>query len=123
MSRPSFLCAAQYYALLPTAGGRPGQRLHEAFQWSHERAFQRTIVIGSDSPHISLETMDKAQAALDKADVVLGPAEDGGYYLIAMRKPHDVFSGIPMSTSSVDTMTIELAQSQGLNRTPARATL
>ncbi len=45
---------------------------------------------------------------------MLGPAYDGGYYLIAMRGPHDVFRGIPMSTSRVAQMTIELARSQGL---------
>jgi glycosyltransferase A (GT-A) superfamily protein (DUF2064 family) len=45
---------------------------------------------------------------------VLGPADDGGYYLIAMRKPYDVFSGIPMSTAVVAQMTIEAARRQGL---------
>ena len=58
--------------------------------------------------------IDRARAALDEADVVLGPAEDGGYYLIAMCRPYDVFTGIPMSTSAVMRMTIELAESQGL---------
>ncbi len=56
----------------------------------------------------------KAREALDEADVVLGPANDGGYYLIAMCKPHDVFRGIPMSTSLVMQMTVDLAQRQGL---------
>ena len=91
-----------------------GSRLHAAFQWTSARDFQRTILISSDSPHISMATIDRAQAALDEADVVLGPAEDGGYYLIAMRRSHDVFTGIPMSTSAVMRMTIELAESQGL---------
>jgi len=71
-------------------------------------------VISSDSPQISLKIVTLAQKALDKADVVLGPADDGGYYLIAMRKPYDVFRDIPMSTSVVAQKTIELAQSQGL---------
>jgi len=71
-------------------------------------------LIGSDSPHISRDTVAGARDALDKADVVLGPAEDGGYYLIAMRQPHDVFRDIPMSTGAVLRMTIELAQRQGL---------
>ena len=46
---------------------------------------------------------------------MLGPAEDGGYYLIAMREPHDVFSDIPMSTNVVLQLTIEKAQHQGLS--------
>ncbi len=105
---------AQYAECFPQQGDDLGARLLYAFQWTHEHGFQRTIVIGSDSPHISRETIADAQKALDKADVVLGPADDGGYYLIAMRKPHDVFSGIPMSTSVVLRVTIELARSQGL---------
>ena len=98
----------------PQEGPDLGARLLSAFQWTYERAFQKTIVIGPDSPHISPEIIGDARAALDEADVVLGPAEDGGYYLLAMRQPHDVFSGIPMSTSVVTQMTIELAQRQGL---------
>ena len=73
-----------------------------------------SLLIGSDSPHISLAVVANACKALDEADVVLGPAEDGGYYLIAMRQPHDVFTGIPMSTSVVTQMTIDLAHRQEL---------
>ena len=74
----------------------------------------RTIVVGSDSPQIRRDIVASARRALDEADVVLGPADDGGYYLIAMREPYDVFRNIPMSTSRVLQMTIELARSQGL---------
>lgn len=98
----------------PQQGKDLGTRLHAAFQWTHARDYQRTIIISSDSPHISVATIDRARAALDEADVVLGPAEDGGYYLIAMRRPYDVFTGIPMSTGAVLRMTIELAVSQNL---------
>ena len=90
-------------------------RLHYAFQWAHEHGFARAIIIGSDSPQIAPQIIEKARAALDEADLVLGPAEDGGYYLIAMRQPYDVFSGIPMSTSMVLQMTIEAAQRQDLS--------
>jgi rSAM/selenodomain-associated transferase 1 len=98
----------------PQQGAELGARLHRAFQWTYERGYRRTIVIGSDSPHISRDIVARAREALDEADVVLGPADDGGYYLIAMRRPHDVFHGIPMSTSQVMQMTVELAQRQGL---------
>jgi uncharacterized protein len=98
----------------PQQGIDLGTRLHHVFRWTYDRAYQRTIVIGSDSPQMSLKTVEHARKALDKADVVLGPADDGGYYLIGMRRPYDVFSGIPMSTSVVAQKTIELAQSQGL---------
>lgn len=98
----------------PQQGDDLGARLLHAFQWTHARQFQRTLVIGSDSPHISREIIADAQRALDEADVVLGPADDGGYYLIGMREPYDVFSSIPMSTSVVTQMTSELATRQGL---------
>jgi len=98
----------------PQQGTDFGARLYHAFQWMHDQGYQRTIVIGSDSPQISSKIIMQAQKGLEKADVVLGPADDGGYYLIAMRRPYDVFRGIPMSTSVVAQKTIELAQSQGL---------
>jgi uncharacterized protein len=88
--------------------------VQHAFQWMYESGYKRTIVIGSDSPHICRDIVASARKALDEADVVLGPADDGGYYLIAMREPYDVFRDIPMSTSRVLQMTIELARSQGL---------
>jgi rSAM/selenodomain-associated transferase 1 len=98
----------------PQDGIDLGARLHNAFRWTYGRGYQRTIVIGSDSPHIGLDIVARAREALDEADVVLGPADDGGYYLIAMRRPYDVFRDIPMSTSIVMRMTIELAGRQGL---------
>lgn len=108
------LAPGQPMKSFPQQGPDLGARLHYVFQWTHFHGFERTIVIGSDSPQISHEIIVRARSALDKADVVLGPADDGGYYLIAMRKPYDVFSGIPMSTAVVATMTIETAQRQGL---------
>ncbi len=98
----------------PQQGADLGERLHHVFRRTQERGFGRTIVIGSDSPHIGLASIAHAEQALDEADIVLGPADDGGYYLIAMRQPYDVFSGIPMSTSVVTRMTMEMAHHQGL---------
>ncbi|HLG60553.1 MAG TPA: TIGR04282 family arsenosugar biosynthesis glycosyltransferase [Ktedonosporobacter sp.] len=92
-----------------------GARLYHAFRFTQSRQFQRTILIGSDSPQISRTIITQAQEALDSVDVVLGPAEDGGYYLIAMKEPHDLFSDIPMSTDAVLRMTLERAQRLGLS--------
>lgn len=98
----------------PQQGPDLGARLQHAFQSTCGRGYSKTILIGSDSPQISRAIIQRAEAALEHADVVLGPAEDGGYYLIAMRQPYDVFSDIPMSTSVVLQMTIEKAQRQRL---------
>jgi uncharacterized protein len=100
--------------VFPQQGKDLGARLHYVFRWTYDRGYQGTIVISSDSPQITLKTISQAREALDKADVVLGPADDGGYYLIAMRRTYDMFSDIPMSTSIVAQKTIELAESQGL---------
>jgi len=108
---PSLL---QHMHSYPQQGADLGARLHHVFRWTYDRGYQHTIVIGSDTPQISLEIVAQARKALDTADVVLGPADDGGYYLIAMRRPYDVFRDIPMSTSVVAQMTIEHAESQGL---------
>jgi uncharacterized protein len=106
---------AGHISAFPQQGPDLAARLYQVFHTLQMRQFHRTIVIGSDSPQISRATILQAQQALDSADVVLGPAEDGGYYLIAMREPHDVFSGIPMSTAAVLQMTIEKAEEQGLS--------
>src|SRR5439155_18825651 len=98
----------------PQQGIDLGARLHHVFRWTHDRGYQSTIIISSDSPQISPKIIAQAQKALNKADIVLGPADDGGYYSIAMRRPYDVFRDIPMSTSIVAQKTIELAQSLGL---------
>ena len=108
---PSLVCHMHFFL---QEGDGLGERLHNAFRRMYALGYERTVVIGSDSPHIGTDTIKEAVRALDKADVVLGPAEDGGYYMIAMHRPHDVFQGIPMSTSAVLRMTVELAQRQGL---------
>lgn len=100
---------------VPQQGPDLGARLHNVFYETVQAGFARTVLIGSDSPQVSWEIVARARRALEDADVVLGPAEDGGYYLIAMREPHDVFSDIPMSTEVVLEMTIEKARQQGLN--------
>lgn len=90
-------------------------RLHQVFCETKRRAFARTILISSDSPQVSTALISRARQALDEYDVVLGPAEDGGYYLIALREPHDLFTGIPMSTDQVLRMTLERAHALSLS--------
>lgn len=99
----------------PQQGADFGARLHQVFLTTSALHFQYTIVIGSDSPQISRTMIAQARQTLAYTDVVLGPAEDGGYYLIAMKEPYDLFSGIPMSTDVVLQMTLAKAQSQGLS--------
>ncbi len=76
----------------------------------HERA----VIVSGDVPHIDPALVADALALLDDADVVLGPGPDGGYYLVGMRAPHDIFTTVPMSTSAVATATIATARRMGL---------
>jgi len=108
---PEYATTMRYFA---QEGATFDARLLHAFQWAQAQGFAYTILIGSDSPQISQECIMTARKALDEIDVVLGPSDDGGYYLLAMRVAHDVFSGIPMSTNVVAQMTLEAAQRQGL---------
>ena len=108
---PEYASSMRYF---PQKGTDFGARLHAAFQWTQAQGFEYTILIGTDSPQIRREHIMAARKALDEVDVVLGPSDDGGYYLLGMRVAHDVFSGIPMSTDVVTQMTLEAAQRQGL---------
>jgi glycosyltransferase A (GT-A) superfamily protein (DUF2064 family) len=74
------------------------QRQANILAWGREQGYERTVLIGSDSPQLPLSVVGDAFAALVDHDVVMGRTLDGGYYLIGMRGFHDVFSGVPMST-------------------------
>jgi uncharacterized protein len=81
------------------------------------RGYERTAILGSDSPQAPGAAIAKAFASLRGADVVLGPADDGGYYLVGLWNqpaPPDLFTGITMSTPLVFTQTVKRARSLGL---------
>jgi rSAM/selenodomain-associated transferase 1 len=69
-------------------------------RWGHDHGYQRTVLIGSDSPQLPFAVIPDAFSALADHEVVMGRTFDGGYYLIGMRGFHDVLSGVPMSTAS-----------------------
>lgn len=72
-----------------------GARMSHAFQDSFYKGFEKTLIIGSDLWDLTLEDIEKGFKALDKNDLVIGPAEDGGYYLIGMKIPHkELFESI-----------------------------
>ncbi len=65
------------------------------------RRGERAILIGSDAPHLSIETVEEAFRTLDTHDLVFLPTHDGGYCLIGMNGSHDeVLEGVQMSTGS-----------------------
>jgi rSAM/selenodomain-associated transferase 1 len=104
-------------ALLRQDGPDLAARLRHGFATLAARGYGRIVVIGSDSPHLPEARVREAFAALDDHDAVIGPAHDGGYYLLGQRAhphPADLFTGIPMSTSEVYVRTCARAEALGL---------
>lgn len=99
---------------LPQCGDSLAARMWNCFHALCREGYERIIMIGSDVPHVRDEWLDEAEAQLDSADVVIGPTDDGGYYLVAMRAPYDVFTDIPMGTDRVLVETLRKAAIQGL---------
>ncbi|MFT5733039.1 MAG: rSAM/selenodomain-associated transferase 1 [Planctomycetota bacterium] len=98
--------------------GSLGDRMHRAVQEAARRGADRCVLIGIDTPHMARDTVNRAFAALDEADVCIGPARDGGYYLIGIRGQHpEVFRDIPWSTSEVNKVTLERCATAGLTVT------
>lgn len=103
------------HAWLPQAGGDLGARMTGAFEEAFRRGARRAAIIGSDVPWVSRDIVREALVALDDHDVVLGPARDGGYYLIALdRSRPALFGEMPWSTPAVLPLTIERAGVLGL---------
>jgi len=73
------------------------------------------ILIGTDSPVLDIAYLEGAAAALADHDVVLGPAEDGGYVLVGMSRDVDIFAGVPWSTAGVMTATRGTVAAQRLS--------
>ncbi len=92
-------------------GGDLGQRLTDAFATAFNEGATRVVVMGSDCPEIDSAILDEATNALSHADVVLGPAIDGGYYLIGLKENQpDLFQGIDWGSESVFRQTARKAK-------------
>jgi uncharacterized protein len=100
---------------LDQATGDLGDRMTAAFAEVFARGTTRAVLIGSDIPRLSSFHVRQALAALESHDLVLGPAHDGGYYLVGLaRLLPELFTAIPWSTSGVLATTLERARALGL---------
>jgi hypothetical protein len=101
--------------LAPQVAGDLGERLRAAFADAFAAGAACVVAIGGDTPHITPEAIDGAFEQLETAPAVVGRADDGGYYLIGLRKRADrVFEEIAWSTPRVYTQTAERARELGL---------
>jgi rSAM/selenodomain-associated transferase 1 len=99
-------------AYVPQVNGDLGDRLMAA---TSEIA-EPTVVIGTDCPDLGPQISQQAFRALKDADVVLGPAADGGYYLIGFKRPMPyLFAGIPWGSDQVARLTQQRAVNGGLS--------
>jgi hypothetical protein len=97
---------------LPQGAGDLGERMARAFEESSRSP--ATVIIGSDCPGLRPDVITAAFARLTEAPVVLGPAEDGGYYLIGLSRPMpELFRGIPWGTDRVLSNSLALLQRRG----------
>ena len=104
-------------------GDNLGNRLHLAFEHTFSEEMDKVVIIGSDSPLLPPGFIEQAFEALDQVDVVLGPATDGGYYLIGLARrprvlacyPH-IFEHVDWSTEKVYDQTVGAIQQCNLSR-------
>lgn len=106
------------FCLEEQCGTDLGQKLSNAFGVLSRRGYTEVIVIGTDCPGMNSQLLKEAFERLKKYDLVLGPAEDGGYYLIGAHMAHPaLFAGISWSSSSVLSETLAAAEDLGLTYT------
>jgi rSAM/selenodomain-associated transferase 1 len=93
---------------LPQAEGDLGMRMRDAFERAFADGAERVVIVGSDLPELSAPLLRRAFGLLDGAAAVIGPARDGGYYLLGLPGMIDgIFDGIEWSTPGVLAATLE----------------
>jgi hypothetical protein len=108
------------FIVVPQRAGGFGERLDGAIADAWERTDCPVLLIGMDTPQVSVADLECAAAALlsPGVDAVLGPAEDGGYWLIGTRRPvPGMFAEVPMSTDRTASLQRKRFEGLGLSHT------
>ena len=93
-----------------------GGRMSQAFEDTFMKGFEHVVIIGSDCYDLSSDILEDAFKALQNHDVVLGPAKDGGYYLIGLSKMNkQLFKDIEWSTEHVLKSTLDVCKQSALS--------
>ncbi|ELS03416.1 hypothetical protein Xen7305DRAFT_00031400 [Xenococcus sp. PCC 7305] len=104
------------YSYRPQASGDLGAKMKSAFADAFKRGKQRIVTIGIDCPDLNPMILGQAFEALNNQELVLGAAEDGGYYLIGLNKlVPELFTDINWGTDSVFSTTKKIAQQLALS--------
>jgi rSAM/selenodomain-associated transferase 1 len=105
--------AGDAWLLEPQGTGDLGRRMECYFEGAAAAGVERAVLIGSDSPNLPVEFVGQAFRLLESHDVVLGPATDGGYYLVGMRGTvPPCFEGIAWGTAEVWQQTVDRLERQ-----------
>lgn len=108
-------CVGRGFVFERQSGDDLGERLDNAVREAFRDGAHRVLVIGTDCPELDPALLEQARDLLRNADLVLGPALDGGYYLIGMREyRRELFKGIAWGTEAVLRQTEEAARQAGL---------
>ena len=108
------------FAYRPQGSGNIGRRMRKAFENAFQGEIAAAVIIGSDIPQISANIIQQAFEELQQNDLVLGPARDGGYYLIGMNHTiptetcNRLFDDIDWGTGQVLSQTLQTARQSGL---------
>jgi uncharacterized protein len=106
--------------LMPQRGETLSQRIERGFADLFALGYDAAALIGSDLPTLPASHVEQGIEALMRHPdpLVLGPAHDGGYYFIGLRRPHpELFQGVPWSTADVLAATLAIAAREGLSLT------
>ncbi len=98
-------------ALFEQKGKNLGERMYDAFKESRKLGYEKTVIIGTDTPDIRPVHIQNAFRRLSDHDIVLGPSRDGGYYLLGLKRPYRaLFDDIPWGTQHVLPLTLKKAK-------------
>ena len=100
-------------AYAPQGPGDLGARMRRAIERAFDAGCRRAVLVATDVPTLGPDDVAAAFAALDRADVVLGPGADGGYWLVGLRRTVEIFEGIDWSTATVLPQTLDAASAAG----------
>lgn len=100
----------------PQRGNDLGARMAHAASAELSRGASAVVLVGTDCPSLDVGVLQRAVGVLDTAEVALGPATDGGYYLLALRRAHAaLFEEIPWSAADTLSCTLAAAAGAGLS--------
>ena len=89
--------------------GDLGEKMAAGFEAVFEKKARKAVIIGSDCASLTTDIINTAFAKLDTHDFVIGPADDGGYYLIGMKEfSPEIFQNIEWSTEKVFSQTLDI---------------